>query len=363
MSAEAKQSTFQFAPRGPFFEAIKARVDQYFVDAGKRSTGDWRLHSKTAFAFALFAGSYAALVWWVDSLWATVVAAFLLAQALVLIGFNVMHDGAHGSYSRKPWLNWLMGATMELLGSSQMLWRQKHNLLHHTYTNVDGKDDDISVGALFRLSPNQRWYPWHRVQHWYAAPLYSVFSLYLVFYADWKKVFTGRIGTTPMQKPSRRALLGFFGAKAAYFAYAIGLPALFHPLWQVLLVFVGVHLVVGLTVSVVFQLAHTVGGTQFQDGTSTAKIPDEWAVHQCKTTANFAPQNRLATFYLGGLNFQIEHHLCHRISHVHYPAIAKIVSETCREFAVPYESFPSVRSAIAEHFRFLKQLGRAPAAA
>jgi len=142
------------------------------------------------------------------------------------------------------------------------------------------------------------------------------------------------------------------------------LPMLFHPVWQVLLVFLAIHAVFGLTISLVFQVAHTVEGAHFpQPDPACGRMEDDWATHQLKTTANFAPGSRLASFYMGGLNFQVEHHLLHHVSHVHYPALSRIVRQTCEEFGVPYKSFPSVRSAVVAHFRFLRGLGRSPAAA
>ena len=284
----------------------------------------------------------------------------MLAQSYVLIGFNVMHDGAHGSASRKPWVNWLMGSTMDLLGSSVWLWRQKHNLMHHTYTNIAGRDDDIDSGGLLRLSPSQERRFWHRYQAWYAPVLYSFFTLYLLFYSDWKRMFFGRIGKTPLQSRTRLAIGGFLCGKLGYFTYTILVPALFHPLWQVLLVFVLVHFVMGATIALVFQLAHTVEGAQFpQSEPETGTMPYDWAMHQVLTTANFATQSRIVAFYMGGLNFQIEHHLFHKISHVHYPAISQIVEATCHEFGVKYLNFPSVRHALGSHFRHLNTLGRA----
>lgn len=350
-----------FPPRSEFFNTLKARVDAYFEEHHIRPTGNWKLYSKTLLGYGFIVGGYCALVWGVASLWTAILAGFILAQGYILVAFNVMHDGAHGSYSSRRWVNWIAGATMDVIGSSQMLWKQKHNQLHHTYANIDGKDDDIAIGALMRLSPNQRWYPWHRLQAIYAPILYSMLTMYLGFFSDFQKVITNRIGNTKLQPRANWEMPWFVLHKLAYFGYTLVLPSFFHPFWQVLLAFVGVHLIFGLILSLVFQLAHTVEGAQFPlPAEGSNRMPEEWAVHQLHTTADFAPKNRFATFYMGGLNFQIEHHLFHKISHVHYPAIAAIVRKTCDEFAVRYLCFPSVRAALAAHFRLLHQLGRRP---
>ena len=139
------------------------------------------------------------------------------------------------------------------------------------------------------------------------------------------------------------------------------LPLFFHPLLHVLIAFVGIHLVLGFTLSIVFQLAHTVEGNTFPaPHKETGNIENEWAIHQVETTANFAPRNKLAAWYQGGLNFQIEHHLFSNICHIHYPAISKIVEETCHELGISYVSYPTVRSAISGHYRFLREMGKKP---
>jgi linoleoyl-CoA desaturase len=118
-------------------------------------------------------------------------------------------------------------------------------------------------------------------------------------------------------------------------------------------------IVTGLVISIVFQLAHTVEHTHFpMPDEDTGRMEDEWAIHQLKTTANFAPRNKLISWYVGGLNFQVEHHLFPKISHVHYPQISRIIKQTCQEFGVPYIEYPKMRYAVASHIAFLKEMGR-----
>jgi linoleoyl-CoA desaturase len=309
-------------------------VEQYFVERGLSKTGNWRMVLKTAIILGSLATSYVLLVFFSASLLMAVITALAISQIVVLIGFNIMHDSNHGSYSKSKRLNRLMGFTMDLIGGSHLLWRQKHNILHHTYTNIHELDDDLNSTGLLRLSPDQRLRPWHRFQHFYALPIYSLLTLSWVTYTDFKKFFSGRIGSYQLREMSASEGTLFFLTKIFYFVYMIGIPLLFHPVLYVLIAFVAIHLMVGLTFSVT-----------------------EWAIHQVETTANFAPKNRFAAWYLGGLNFQIEHHLFPEICHMHYPKISKIVKETCRDFSIAYVSYPTVRSAIAGHYRFLRTLG------
>ena len=348
-----------FPVRGEFNKTLKGRVEQYFAERGLSKSGNWRMLLKTAIILGSLATSYVLLVFFSASLLMAVITALVISQIFVLIGFNIMHDGNHGSYSKSKRLNRLMGFTIDLIGGSHLLWRQKHNILHHTYTNIDELDDDLKSAGLLRLSPDQKLRPWHRFQHLYAFPVYSLLTLSWVTYTDFKKFFSGRIGSYKLRKISASEGTLFFLTKIFYFVYMIGIPLLFHPVLYVLIAFVVIHLVVGLTFSVTFQLAHTLEGNTFPiPDHDTGGIDNEWAIHQVETTANFAPGNSLAAWYLGGLNFQIEHHLFPEICHMHYPQISKIVKETCRDFSIAYVSYPTVRSAIAGHYRFLRTLGR-----
>ena len=349
-----------FRQRSEFSDVLKERVENYFQENGIAKTGNWRMFAKSAVILAWLVASYILLVFFSASLIMAIISAFLVAQGFVLVGFNIMHDGNHGSYSSKQSVNRIMGFTIDLIGGSNHVWRQKHNVLHHTYTNIDELDDDIQSDNLLRLSPEQPWKPWHRFQHLYFVPLYSLLTLSWMTYADFRKVFSGKIRNTPLKKMPAPQMTMFIITKIFYFSYMLVLPSLFHPFLYVLAGFVAVHLVLGLTLSIIFQLAHTVEHNTFPEPhKTTGQIDNEWAIHQVETTSNFATRSWLASWYLGGLNFQIEHHLFTKVCHIHYPAISKIVEKTCQEFSVPYIAFPTIRSAVASHYRFLKQQGAA----
>lgn len=348
-----------FPTRADFYKTLKKRVEQYFINSHLPRTGTWRMFLKTGIILAWFIVSYLVLVFFSTSLIVAIISAFALAQAFVLVGFNIMHDANHGSFSKSKRVNSLMGLTLDLIGGSRMLWLQKHNILHHTYTNIDDLDDDIHSNGLLRLSPQQEWHPWHRFQHLYGFPIYSLLTLSWMTFSDFNKFFTGRIGEYKLRKPSAPEAILFFLAKLFYFGYMLVLPMFFHPILYVLIGFVGIHLVLGFTLSIVFQLAHTVEGNTFpKPNEESGTIENEWAIHQVQTTANFAPRSKLAAWYQGGLNFQIEHHLFSNICHIHYPAISRIVENTCREAGISYISYPTVWSAVVAHYRFLRDLGK-----
>ena len=347
-----------------FYQTLKQRVDDYFQTSRKSKAGNASMYVKTGIILLWLAASYVLLVFFSASFIMALITAFFVAQGFVLVGFNIMHDANHGSYSERKGINRLMGWTLDLIGGSSHLWKHKHNVLHHTYTNVADLDDDLDTGGLLRLSPTQEWKPWHKFQQWYAFPLYSLLTISWLTFYDFQKLFTGRIGNHQLPQTLLRDKLFFFLTKVFYFTYTIAIPLFFHPILHVLLGFLAIHIVTGITLAVVFQLAHTTPATEFPEANAdSGRLPEDWATHQVKTTADFAPNNPVVSWYLGGLNYQIEHHLFSRVCHVHYPALSEIVRQTCEEFSIRYQSFPTVRSAFMAHWRFLRDLGKQPAAA
>jgi linoleoyl-CoA desaturase len=343
-----------------FFNALKAEVDAYFERNNLQKTGNWRLYGKTMILIPGAIAIYTALMlldmhWALSSfLW------FIFGLNMAAIGFNVMHDACHGSFSTKSWVNEIFGLTNNFLGGNAFMWKLKHNIIHHTYTNVDGVDDDINNMPFMRQCSSQAWKPMHRFQSAYMFILYGFTSLFM-FFMDYIKYFSKKIYTTPLKKMNLTDHVIFWGGKLFFIACYIVLPIMVLG-WQGWLVgFVISQGTLGLTLALVFQLAHVVEHAEFETaGVDPVKIENEWAIHQVKTTANFAFSNKLVTWFVGGLNYQIEHHLFPRISHIHYPAISKIVRETCEQFELNYIYFPSTRAAIASHVRFMHQMGQRP---
>ena len=341
-----------------FYATLKRRVHERFPDLKKRRTGGWRMAPKTAIILTGLVVSYVFLVFFSTSVITTIIAALALSQALVLVGFNLVHEGAHGSYCDNKKINWLMGSTASFIGASQMIWQHKHNVLHHTYTNVEEMDTDIQTNAIMRWSQLQEWRPWHRFQHLYAYPMYSMLTLQVI-YSDFKRMISGRIGNYTLPKTSHSQRATFALTKIFYVGYALVIPLFFHSWLQVLAVFLLVNLIAGVTLAAVFSLAHTVEGTAFPvPDPESGAIGKEWAIHEVETTANFAPRSRLAAWYLGGLNSQIEHHLFPNVCHLHYPRLRRVVEETCRDFSVRYLSYPTFASALRSHHRHLKAMGQ-----
>ena len=345
-----------------FYTSLKAAVDLYFINKKIKKTGDWRLYTKTITLVGAAIIIYSSLIFLKFNALPALALCAVLGYTFACIGFSVMHDANHGSYSTKPWLNDALGLTANALGASSFFWKQKHNIIHHTYTNVDGIDDDIAKSPIIRQCDTQKWVPAHKIQHLYLLPIYALSSIFWLFFMDFTKYFTRKIYTTEAWKLTRKNHLVFWTTKILYFTFYMIIPAMVWGFGPWLLGFFVLHAVMGVTLSLVFQLAHVVENTEFENVAldDTKHLDSAWAEHEIKTTANFAMGNKVISWFVGGLNYQIEHHLFPKVSHVHYPAISKIVMEKCKEYNLPYNKYDTMFGAVASHFRVMKTLGKKP---
>ena len=345
-----------------FYQSLKTAVDQYFEVNHIKKTGDWRLYIKTITLVSAAIIMYGTLIFFKMNALPALLLCALLGFVFASIGFGVMHDANHGSYSTKPWLNDTLGLTANALGASSFFWKQKHNIIHHTYTNVDGIDDDIAKSPIIRQCETQKWVPAHKIQHLYLLPIYALSSIFWLFFMDFTKYFTRKIYTTEAWKLTPKNHLIFWVTKILYFTFYMIIPAIVWGFGPWLLGFMVLHIVMGITLSLTFQLAHVVENTEFENVAldETKHVETAWAEHEVRTSSNFAMNNPVVSWFVGGLNFQIEHHLFPKVSHVHYPAISKIVMEKCKEFNLPYNKYDTMFGAVASHFRVMKSLGKKP---
>jgi linoleoyl-CoA desaturase len=341
-----------------FYKTLNERVDQYFAEKALLKTGNKSLYIKSVILILAATVCYLSLLIFIpDPLFA-----FLLFSMLGIsqagIGFNVLHDANHGSFSKWKQVNAVMSHTASILGINPWLWKQKHNIEHHTYTNIDGMDDDIAKSPFLRMAASQKHYRFHVLQYIYCVPLYALSGILMII-SDFIN-YVKRNRRLPVR--NRMNVInhwGFWAGKSLYAFIYIILPILILGTSTALIGFVIMHVSMGLIVSSIFQPAHLVEATHFEDGKKSPVINREWAVHQVESTANYATGNRLITWFAGGLNFQVEHHLFPRISHVHYPAIHEIVKDVCKQLSVQLHVYPTFLGAIHSHFRYMKKLGMA----
>lgn len=347
-----------------FFAELRKRVNGYFKDNGLSRYGNSEMVLKSVILLSGYILPFVAILSLQPGFAVSMILWLIMGICLAGIGMSVMHDANHNSYSSKRWINEMMGYTLNLLGGAVFNWKLQHNLLHHTYTNIVSKDDDIKDKGPLRFSPhtNVKWF--HKLQVIYALPFYAMLTLYWVFFKDFvqfsKYTNEGVNKNTPAQ--NRIVLLKMIVSKVIYLSMFFVLPVVIPgiPFLEIMWGFLLMHAVAGIILTVVFQLAHTVEGTDHPMPTDKGTIENNWAVHQLNTTVNFSTGNKIISWYVGGLNFQVEHHLFPSMCHVHYSRIAPIVRETAKEFGLNYMENKTLWSAIQSHFRTLSRFGKLP---
>lgn len=348
-----------------FTASLNRRVNEYFKNNNLSRHGNHEMVLKTIFMFSLYLLPYALVVSGViTNILLIIPAVVVMSLGLAGIGLSVMHDANHGAYSQHKWVNTILGYSLNMVGANAFNWKIQHNVLHHSFTNVHEEDEDISPRGVLRLTPHSEWKSIHRFQHIYAWFLYGLMTIVWLFFKDFVRIV--RYQKSGLAKKQKANILlewiVLIVSKAIYIGYIFVLPVTLTALvwWQVLLGVIIMHYIAGFILAIIFQPAHVIEGTEYPLPDEEHKLENAWAVHQLLTTTNFANKSRWFSWYVGGLNYQIEHHLFPNICHVHYRKIASIVRETAAEYGLPYRSATTFLDALRGHTRLLKQLGMKP---
>jgi len=359
------KSTVKFTDtsKSLFFPTLKKRVDEYFTQNNITKNANATMVVKTITLLAAYFVPFVLLLIFQPGFGVSCLIWLLMGFGLSGIGMSIMHDANHGAYSQNKTVNYLMGHTLNLVGGSVFNWKLQHNILHHTYTNIAFIDDDIDDKLVLRFNPHTKVKAYQNLQYIYAFLFYGILTIYWATLKDFIQFarYT-RNGVNPSTKTENFLLLGrMILDKIAYFVITLGLPIWAGiPVWEVMTGFTIMHFAAGIILTVVFQMAHTIEGTTHPLPDDNGNIENSWAIHQMHTTANFSHGNKFLTWYLGGLNYQVEHHLFPRICHVHYPEIAPIVKQTAAEFGIPYLQNETFGLAFISHLNTLKRFGRTP---
>lgn len=361
------KNTIKFARNdaAKFFKTLNKRVNTYFKDNKIKKTGNWQLYIKAGIMFALYLVPYVLMLTMVMPNWVKLLLVVIMGVGMAGIGMNVMHDGNHGSFSSKKWINTLMGGSIYILAGNVYNWQVQHNVLHHTYTNIHGHDEDMEAGRVLRFSPFVAFSRfWHSYQHYHAWFFYGLLTLNWALTTDFfqSKRYLAR-GLSYGKMPTKsHQWTTVWVSKIIYWTMWIILPLLLieNPWWQILFGFFIMHFVSGIILSVIFQLAHMVEEAHMPLPDETGTMKNTWAIHQLFTTVNFARKNRVMNWFSGGLNHQIEHHIFPHISHIHYTKISSIVKKTALEFNLPYNEYDSTRKAISAHYHHLRKMAYKP---
>ena len=345
-----------------FYATLSQRVNLHFKTKNVSRNANGEMIFKTIFMLALFLVPYfISISGSVVSYGMYLALCFLMGTGVAGIGLSIMHDANHGSYSTRPWINNMLGFSLNLIGGNAFNWKIQHNVLHHTFTNIYDTDEDISPRGALRMAPESPWKPFHKFQFAYAWFLYGLMTLVWVFGKDFARLI--KYQREGLVKKQRANVNGEWAililSKIVYAIFIFIIPVLILPFawWQILIGFVLMHNIAGFILSIVFQPAHVVEGTSYFVPDKNGNLENSWAVHQMYTTTNFAMENRILSWYVGGLNFQVEHHLFPNVCHVHYRSLSSIVRATAREFGVPYKVKETFWDALVAHGKQLKQLG------
>lgn len=344
-----------------FADAVRKNVNDYFKEKGISTKGNFSLILQTVAMLTIYIVPFVLMVTVPMSMWVAVILCIIMGVGTAGIGMAVMHGAAHGSYSNKEWINNLFASTMYALGGNVFTWKVQHNILHHTFTNINEYDQDIASKGPIRLCEHAPVLKIHRYQYIHAFFFYGLMTIFKLFKDFFQMAEFNRDGyARQLQSNPTVVYLKMVAVKLTYFAVIIGLPILLTPFtwWQVVIGFVIMHWTTGLILGTVFQLAHVVEGLDMPLPDKSGVIESDWAVHELHTTADFARNNLFLNWYIGGLNFQIEHHLFPHICHIHYRNIAPIVEKTAREHGLNYNLKPTFFAALKSHVRRLKELGR-----
>jgi linoleoyl-CoA desaturase len=351
--------------RNQFFSTLRQRVDQHFKDKNISRHHNSTMVVKTIILLSCYIVPFIVLLVVQPAAGPGMICWALMGFSLAGIGMSIMHDANHGAYSESSTTNYWLGHTLNLLGGAVFNWKLQHNILHHTYTNIVNVDEDIDDKLVMRFSPHTRvkWY--HRFQFVYAFLFYGILTLYWALFKDFVQFYKftrdGVNKSTTAQ--NRLAFTRIVLSKIIFWFVFFVLPiVILHlPAVPVILGFLLMQFISGLVLTVIFQLAHTVEDTTHPLPDEDLSIDNTWAIHQMHTTVNFSRDNKFLSWYVGGLNFQVEHHLFPGICHVHYPQIAEIVKATAEEYGIPYLENKTFGLALRSHVRTLHRFGKLPA--
>lgn len=348
--------------RTEFYTTLNQRVNAYFKNTNQSKHVNTEMVFKTIFMFTLYLAPYALIMSGIiTNPWLALLLSLVMGLGIAGIGVNVMHDAIHGAYSKKPLLNSIMGYSMNAIGANAFNWKVQHNVLHHTYTNVNEFDEDVSPRGILRFNPHAPFKKVHKYQHIYAWFLYGLMTFSWVFVKDVSRLVNyqkkGLVQKVNASLVKEWAIL--IVSKIIYLGYALVLPMIILPFawWQIAIGFFAAHWVAGFLLAIIFQPAHVTPDSVFPLPDEENNLENNWAIHQVLTTKNFAQDNFIFSWFAGGLNQQIEHHLFPSICHVHYRKIGEIVKATAHEFDLPYYQAGTFTQAIKEHYTLLKELG------
>lgn len=357
---EVTRISFKGKKGKEFARELKTEVNNYFEKNGLSRHANRHMYLKTVILLTLYFGAYGLIISGFFSVTGMLLLCFVMGIGMAGIGFSISHDALHGAYSSNDIVNKALGFTFDLLGANGYIWKITHNIIHHTYTNIHDHDEDLEVAEFIRLSPHAEYKSVHRIQHILAFIAYGFATLFWVFIKDYKYFLQSNLGPYKDKTHPVSEWIALIVTKIVYYSYMLIIPYMLLSItwWQLLIGFLVIHFTAGIILGIIFQLAHVVEGTEHPAENEEGDIENLWVIHQMETTSNFAHENKLLCWYIGGLNYQIEHHLFPKICSIHYPNISPIVRRVAEKYDIPYNYHDTLKQAIGSHYRTLKKFGK-----
>ena len=361
---ERPNITFASNHNAEFYKTLQQRVREYFKENNISRFGNAGMVFKTIFMISLYVVPFILLnTVFNDSVGLTILMWVIMGFGMAGVGLSIMHDANHGAYSKNDTVNKLLGLVINGVGGSDVNWRIQHNVLHHTYTNVTGYDEDIDPGKIMRFTPRAERLGIHKYQHIYAWFFYGMMTLMWCTAKDF--VQAARFKRQNLLKTQNitygKLIRAIIITKVLYFTIILFIPLYFHTTILSIPATIGcfllMHFIAGVSLAAIFQPAHVVPTSTYEMPNESGVVEADWAVNQLYNTANFAPKAKFFSWFVGGLNFQVEHHLFPTISHVHYKKLSEIVKKTASEYNLPYYSYKTFFDAVKEHTKMLHDLG------
>lgn len=352
---------FATNPNKDFYKVLQKRVNEYFKSNNISRHGNAEMVLKTIVMISIYVIPYLSILFFFQNPFMIFLMWVIMGIGMAGIGLSIMHDANHGAYSKNQTVNKVMGYIITLVGGHDVNWRIQHNVLHHTYTNINGMDEDLDPGSILRFSPHQPRKSFHKYQHIYTWFLYGMMTMLWSTTKDFKQLWRYKnkelLETQNVSFATSLSIMLL--SKVLYYIVILGLPLMYSPLsvGGTIASYLTMHFVCGVILGAIFQPAHIVSTSEFLLPDASGNIEEDWAINQLLSTSNFAPGAKLLSWYVGGLNYQVEHHLFPNICHIHYSKISKIVRETAFEYNLPYHSQKTWGNAIVSHGKMMYDLG------
>jgi len=338
-----------------FFSELVKKVDAYMDKKGGNRFADSSIYIKGSFLIGVYLSSYILLLSRSLNTGLSILLVMIMGLAGVMIVFNIVHDASHNVLFKNRSLNKAVAYFGDLMGMNSYIWNIRHNIQHHTFTNVAGGDVLLDSIPFIRVCPQQKKLPMHKYQVWYVPFLYMFYSIFWVFFIDINMFKQKQMGNYKNMRHSWREWTKLILFKSFYLFYMIIFPAwiINIPLSTVLIGFLIYHIVAGILLSTVVVLGHCVEGAEYSTPDEDGIIQNSFLQHEWNATYDCSTDSKLLHWITGGLNTHLAHHLFPKLCHCHYLAVTKIIKEHCAEHHVNYQHY-SLGDAIISHFNFLK---------